>query len=151
MPRLMLSDELWSKLENVLLQQAIYHKPDLRMTVEGMLCRMRAGCPWRDLPSAFGRWSSVYKRFNAWSAAGKWLKVSQALIEEPDLEWAFIDGTYVKAHQHSSGAASDQPRLSAKAARDTRARSTWPSMRMACRWLSRSPGATSTTALRPPS
>ncbi|WP_249347991.1 IS5 family transposase, partial [Rhodococcus erythropolis] len=37
-----------------------------------------------------------------------WLKVFQALIEEPDLEWAFIDGTYVKAHQHSSGAASDQ-------------------------------------------
>ncbi|SEI57465.1 Putative transposase of IS4/5 family, partial [Azotobacter beijerinckii] len=72
MPRLMLTDELWSKLENVLLQQAIYHKPDLRMTVEGMLYRMRAGCPWRDLPSAFGRWSSVYKRFNAWSAAGKW-------------------------------------------------------------------------------
>jgi len=31
----MLSDELWSKLENVLLQQAIYHKPDLRMMVEG--------------------------------------------------------------------------------------------------------------------
>ncbi|WP_460431450.1 transposase, partial [Azotobacter salinestris] len=62
MPRLMLNDELWSKLENVLLQQAIYHKPDLRMTVEGMLYRMRAGGPWRDLPSAFGRWSSVYKR-----------------------------------------------------------------------------------------
>ncbi|WP_460428910.1 transposase, partial [Azotobacter armeniacus] len=56
MPRSMLTDELWSKLEKVLLQQAIHHKPDLRMTVEGMLYRMRAGCPWRDLPSAFGRW-----------------------------------------------------------------------------------------------
>ncbi|GAB3374406.1 IS5 family transposase [Azotobacter armeniacus] len=105
----MLTDERWSKLEKVLLQQAIYQKPDLRMTVEGMLYRMRAGCPWRDLPSAFGGWNSVYKRFNAWSSAGKWLKVFQALIEEPDLEWAFIDGTYVKAHQHSAGAATDQP------------------------------------------
>ncbi|MFC0709461.1 transposase [Azorhizophilus paspali] len=57
MPRLMLSDERWSKLENVLLQQTVYHKPDLRMTVEGMLYRMHAGCPWRDLLSAFGRWS----------------------------------------------------------------------------------------------
>ena len=28
------------------------------------------------------------------------------MLEEPDFEWSFIDGTYVKAHQHSTGAAS---------------------------------------------
>jgi transposase len=100
----MLSDELWSKLEKILLQHAIYHKPDLRLTVEGMLYRMRVGCPWRDLPSAFGIWNSVYKRFNAWSAAGKWLRIFKLLIEDPDFEWVFIDGTYAKAHQHSAGA-----------------------------------------------
>ncbi len=48
MPRLMLSDEFWSKLEKILLQEAIYNKRNLRMTVEGMLYRMRIGCPWRD-------------------------------------------------------------------------------------------------------
>ena len=26
------------------------------------------------------------------------------LVVEPDLEWEFIDGSIVKAHQHSSGA-----------------------------------------------
>ena len=109
MPRLMLSDELWSKLEKILVQQAIYRKPELRMTVEGILYWMRVGCPWRDLPRAFGHWNSIYKRFNAWSAAGKLLKVFNALIDEPDVEWLFIDGTYVKAHQHSAGAASNQP------------------------------------------
>ncbi len=75
MPRLLLSDERWSKLEKILLQQAIYNKRDLRMTVEGMLYHMRVGCPWRDLPRAFGCWSAIYKRFNAWSASGKWLSV----------------------------------------------------------------------------
>ncbi len=35
MPRLMLSDEFWSKLEKILLQEAIYNKRNLRMTVEG--------------------------------------------------------------------------------------------------------------------
>jgi len=109
MPRLMLSDELWSKLKKILLQQAIYHKPDLRMTVEGMLYRMRVGCPWRDLPDVFGGWNSIYKRFNAWSAAGKWRQVFNALLVDPDFEWVFIDGTYAKAHQHSAGAASGQP------------------------------------------
>jgi len=78
------------------------------MAVEGMLYRMRVGCPWRDLPPAFGSWSKVYKRFNAWCATGKWLKVFQALVVEPDLEWVFIDGSYAKAHQHSAGAAGGQ-------------------------------------------
>ncbi|EPN53717.1 transposase, IS4, partial [Pseudomonas syringae pv. actinidiae ICMP 19094] len=67
--------------------------------------RMRVGCPWRDLPKAFGNWSKVYKRFNAWSASGKWVKV---LMTDPDMEWVFIDGSYAKAHQHSAGAASTQ-------------------------------------------
>jgi len=40
----MLSDEFWSKLEKILLQEAIYNKRNLHMTVEGMLYRMRVGC-----------------------------------------------------------------------------------------------------------
>jgi transposase len=108
MPRLLLSDELWSKLEKILLKSPSINKRDLRMTVEGMLYRMRVGCPWRDLPKAFGFWNSIYKRFNAWSAGGKWLRVFKVLVDEPDLEWEFIDGSYVKAHQHSAGAASGE-------------------------------------------
>lgn len=103
MPRLLLSNELWSKLEKILLQESIYNKRDLRMTVEGMLYRMRVSCPWRDLPKSFGCWNSIYKRFNAWSAGGKWLRYFKVLVDEPDLEWEFIDGSYVEAHQHSAG------------------------------------------------
>jgi transposase len=97
MPRLLLSDEHWSKLREILLHQTIYDKRDLRMTVEGMLYRMRTGCPWRDLPEAFGNWNKVYKRFNAWSASGKWVKVFKVLVEDPDMEWVFIDGSYGKS------------------------------------------------------
>ena len=32
----------------------------------------------------------------------------KSLVNEPDLEWEFIDGSIVKAHQHSLGAASDE-------------------------------------------
>lgn len=45
MPRLMLSDEHWSKLLKILQYYGLYLKRDLRMTVEGMLYRMRTGCP----------------------------------------------------------------------------------------------------------
>jgi transposase len=87
MPRLMLNDELWSKLRVILLQVGIYYKSNLRLTVEGMLYRMRVGCPWRDLPSLFGCWNSIYKRFNCWSANGKFLTIFKILVNDPDMEW----------------------------------------------------------------
>nr|WP_281182533.1 transposase [Nocardia miyunensis] len=32
-----------------------------RLVVEGMLYRLRAGLPWRDLPEHFGPWQTVWK------------------------------------------------------------------------------------------
>ena len=104
MPRHMLTDERWSKLKAMMLTMNIYNKPKLRQTTEGILYRIRVGCPWRDLPVSFGHWNAVYKRFNEWSRSGKLLKLFAACVVEPDLEWSFIDGSIVKAHQHSSGA-----------------------------------------------
>lgn len=87
-------------------EYGIYHKPNLRKTVEGMLYRMRVGCPWRDLPRRFGCWNSIFQKFNRWSSQGKLMLIFKALIRNPDLEWEFVDGSIVKAHQHSAGAAS---------------------------------------------
>lgn len=50
MPRLLLSDEHWSKLREILLDKTICNKRDIRMTVKGMLYRMRTGCPWKTYP-----------------------------------------------------------------------------------------------------
>ncbi len=114
MPRFMLSDEHWSKLKRMMLQENIYNKRGLRMMVEGMFYRLRVGCPWRDLPSFFGRWNSVYKKFNEWSKKGKWMTLFKKLVSQPDTEWEFIDGSYVKAHQHSAGARGCEPQAVGK-------------------------------------
>jgi transposase len=108
MARLMLTDELWSKLRTIMRQHGIYDKSSLRMIVEGILYRMRTGCPWRDLPLIFGLWNSIYQQFNRWSSKNKLISIFKSLVVEPDLEWEFIDGSIVKAHQHSAGAASDE-------------------------------------------
>lgn len=105
MPRLMLRDEHWSKLHMIMREENIYGKKTLRLIVEGILYRLRVGCPWRDLPGEFGLWNTIYKRFTDWSSKGKLMKIFYALSQEPDVEWTFIDGSIVKAHQHSSGAA----------------------------------------------
>lgn len=108
MPRQLFTDEHWDKFKAILLSQGIYDKPTLRQTVEGIYYRMRVGCPWRDLPTEFGNWNAIYKRFNAWSLQEKLMATFQALAVQPDLEWVFIDGSIMKAHQHSAGAANAQ-------------------------------------------
>jgi len=107
MIRLMLTDEHWSRLRPIMREHGIYDKPHLRKTVEGMLYRMRTGLPWRDLPSFFGKWISVYQQFNRWSSKNILMKIFKSLVCEPDFEWTFIDGSIMKAHQHSTGAASN--------------------------------------------
>lgn len=62
MPRLLLSDELWSKLRGILLHKAIYNKRGLRMTVVGTLYRMLNALfsrppPERHRPRLMKRWS----------------------------------------------------------------------------------------------
>ena len=104
MPRLQLTDALWSILQPHLIACGIYATEDLRGAVEGILYKLRTGTPWRDLPSEFGAWNTVFKRFNGWCKKGKLRILFRKLAADPDHEWTFVDGTIVKAHQHSSGA-----------------------------------------------
>lgn len=105
MARTLLTNEQWYKLKIILLQLGIYNKHNLRNTVEGILFRIRTGIPWRDLPRCFGCPNTIYKTFVRWSKLGKLMKLFQCLSKEADVEWVFIDGSYVKAHQHACNVA----------------------------------------------
>lgn len=104
MLRLMLTDVLWNRIRESLSLSGVYSTEHLRMRVEGILWHFRIGAPWRDLPTEFGPWSSIYNLFNNWSRRGIWEEVFKSIRGELDNEWNFIDGSIVKAHQHSSGA-----------------------------------------------
>ncbi len=66
--------------------------------------RYRAGIPWRDLPARFGDFLVVHTRHTHWSNKGVWQRLFYALVQEADNEYAMIDATIVRAHQHSAGA-----------------------------------------------
>jgi transposase len=112
----MLTDELWSKLSPILQSNRIYEKRELRLTLEGILYRLRNGNIWRDLPRDFGNWNKIYKRFNDWSRTGKLTFIFKTLSEDADTEWKFIDGSIVKAHQHSTGARKGEERAMGRSA-----------------------------------
>ena len=75
-----------------------------RVFVNAVVWRFRAGTPWRDIPERFGDGKNIHKRFSRWAAKGVWDKVFKALAGDPDNEYAMIDATIVRAHQHSAGA-----------------------------------------------
>ena len=75
--------------------------------VEAMLWILRTGAPWRDLPSSYGPWGSVYTRLSRWSASGVLAQLFEALARERDGEGYLIDATIVRAHQDASGAAKE--------------------------------------------
>jgi|SRR5580698_5687351 transposase len=77
---------------------------DNRLFVEAVLYRYRAGIPWRDLPERFGDFRVVHTRFSRWARSGVWKRVFEHLAGEADNEYAMIDSTIVRAHQHSAGA-----------------------------------------------
>ena len=83
---------------------------DNRLFVEAVLYRYRAGIPWRDLPERFGDWKNVHRRFSRWAQSGVLEAVFAHLARDADNEYAMIDSTIVRAHQHSAGAVKKKTR-----------------------------------------
>jgi transposase len=99
MDRLALSDAQWDCISGLIIGRADQRGStgrDNRMFVEGVLWIIRTGSPWRDLPEAFGEWNSVFRRFSRWSAKGVWLRMFEALADDPDFEYLIIDSTIVR-------------------------------------------------------
>ncbi len=60
---------------------------DNRLFVEAVLCRFRAGLPWRDLPERFGDGVAVHRRFSRWAkrlVGGVWLTLGGILATFDD-------------------------------------------------------------------
>ena len=107
MRRYGLSDDQWSKIENLLpgrKETVGVTAKNNRLFVEAVLYRYRAGIPWRDLPERFGDFRVIHTRHTRWSRTGVWEKVFKFLAQDADNEYAMIDSTIVRAHQHSAGA-----------------------------------------------
>jgi transposase len=77
---------------------------DNRLFLEAVLWVARTGSPWRDLHAAFGNWNSIFKRFRRWALSGAFERIFSSLSGDPDFEYAMIDGTIVRVHQHGTGA-----------------------------------------------
>lgn len=100
-----ITDTNWQRIEFLLPGKASdpgRTAEDNRRFINGVLWVARSGAPWRDLPERYGKWNSVFQRFNRWAKKGVWERVFEAL-QDPDLEWLMVDSTTVRAHQCAAG------------------------------------------------
>ena len=105
---MLLRDDQWKRIEKLMQGKAGDRGrsgANNRLFVEAVLWVARTGSPWRDLPTEFGSWNSVYVRFARWSDKKVWQSVFAVLREDADFEEVFLDSTVVRAHQHAAGAA----------------------------------------------
>jgi transposase len=73
-----------------------------RRVLNGIFWVLRSGAPWRDLPKAFGPYTTCYNRFVRWRRAGVWGRIMNALAAAHDAAVQMIDTSIVRVHQHGA-------------------------------------------------
>ena len=82
---------------------------DHRQVIEGIIFKYRTGVAWRDVPTTYGPWQTLWYRHNAWANDGTWERLLRAAQAHADadgaLDWLVsADSSLVRAHQHAAGA-----------------------------------------------
>jgi len=128
MGRFDLSDEEWAAIVPSLPKNVRGpRRQDDRRVLNGVFFILRTGAPWRDLPERYGPRTTVYNRYVRWGERGVWKGIFNALAEEVEDSFLFIDASIVKAHRAASGSKRGnwQKVLDAHAA-VAQAKFTWP-------------------------
>ncbi len=107
MERVHLHDHEWTKiLAFWRTRRDIYGGNEMacRRFMDGVVWAMRSGAQWRLLPSEYGKWNSIDRRFARWCDKGIWTQMLAHFVGDPDRENLIIESTIVQAHPCAAGA-----------------------------------------------
>ncbi len=120
MTRRELSDSEWELVEPFLPIGRFGPYPQrLRDQFEGVIWKFRSGGQWREMPTEFGAWQTVYDRFAQWRDAGVFAALMEAMITEAarrgqaDMSLVSVDSTVARAHHDAAGMVVDPEVLAA--------------------------------------
>ncbi|OKJ26678.1 transposase [Streptomyces sp. CB01580] len=110
MARTELTDDEWELIGPFLpIGRSGPYPEHLREQFEGVIWKFRSGSQWREMPSEFGVWQTVYNRFLQWRDAGVFEALMDGMIAEAarrgqtDLSLVSVDSTVARAHQDAAG------------------------------------------------
>jgi transposase len=103
-----LDDAAWAAIEPLLPRgRRGAHRVDDRRVISGIMHMLKTGARWRDCPSEYGPYTTIYNRFNRWSRQGVWGDIFYALTGSNGVIGgviASLDSMHVKAHRSAAGA-----------------------------------------------
>lgn len=95
----------WSSIYIFLkLQKGLHtkHEKKLRRFIEGRWYILKTGCQWRLLPTYYGNFRAVHRRFKRWANYGIWSRL-MSYVSDIDSQQIMIDSTIVRAHACAAG------------------------------------------------
>jgi transposase len=92
-----LADYEWAAIKPMLLNKPRgVPRVNDRRVLNGIFWVLRSGAPWRDLPEAFGPYTTRYSRFVRWRRAGVWRRIIDTLAAAHDVAVEMIDTSIVR-------------------------------------------------------
>jgi hypothetical protein len=76
-----LTDEQWRRVQSLLPARAPRGRPprEPRLVLAGVLWIVHRHASWRELPTTFGSWRTIYGHYRRWCQTGLWPHLLQAL------------------------------------------------------------------------
>ncbi len=99
-----LSEEQWELIKDIVPGKEGdpgRHGQDNRLFVNAILYVIKTGIGWRKLPEKYGKWSSVWKRFDRWCKRGTWSLIFDQIKPEVQ-DTVSVDSTTVRVHQEGT-------------------------------------------------
>ena len=98
-----LNDEQFNAIKRYFPSSHGVPRVDDRRVVSGIIHVLKRGLQWRDAPSVYGPYKTLYNRFIRWSRMGVFDKIFKSLVEQGSKpEHLQIDATHLKAHRTAS-------------------------------------------------
>lgn len=98
-----LRDDQWERIKPFVLggrQGKRGPRSNGRLFVEALLWMARSGAHWKELPEHFGPPDRAKQRYYRWLRMGVLTPLFEAIAAEPDLQWAMLGATGIRAHLH---------------------------------------------------
>jgi putative transposase len=82
-------DDVWTLIAQVLnevypAKPKGHRRAKLRRVLNGIICRLRTGCQWNQLPTQFGDDSTVHRHFQRWCELGIFERIWAVLVQACD-------------------------------------------------------------------
>ena len=100
-----ISEKIWDKIYSFLHDVKGLHVKDEKRTrrfMEGVWYVLRTGCQWRLVPTYYGHWRQIHRRYKTWSDRGIWSALMSS-VSDIDEQVVMIDATIIRAHACASG------------------------------------------------